>query len=62
MDMTRVLDAMRPVAGGSSLVERRPDYGRRHPAPVLGWLVAVPCGLALWALLALVVVALLHLQ
>ena len=48
--MTQLLD--RPFVRRPVVPPVRHDYSRDR-APVLGLLVALPCGVALWALLAL---------
>lgn len=48
--MTQLLD--RPFARRAAVPPVRHDYVRER-TPVLGLVVALPCGAALWALLAL---------
>ena len=48
--MTQLLD--RPFVRRAAVPPVRHDYSREH-SPVAGLLVALPCGVALWAALAL---------
>lgn len=48
--MTQLLD--RPYVRGPVVPPVRHDYSRER-VPMLGLVIAVPCGVALWAMLAL---------